>query len=131
MQREALRIIDANYNRAREGIRVCEDILRFALNKTELALELKKSRHRLSVLIESLDRDTLLKSRDTLMDKAKFRYSSGRKSDYKNILSFNFKRTTEALRVLEEIVQMLKPDLKSSFMRLRFKIYKIESEAVL
>ncbi|MDD5614354.1 MAG: thiamine phosphate synthase, partial [Candidatus Omnitrophica bacterium] len=94
MQRELFRIIDANYNRAREGMRVCEDILRFALNKTKFSLELKKSRRSLSILIESLGRDMLIKSRDTAMDNAKFRYSSGRKSDYSDILGFNFKRTT-------------------------------------
>ena len=54
------RIIDANLNRLREGIRVLEDIYRFVLNNKEIALKLKNLRH----LCRTDNYEELLKSRD-------------------------------------------------------------------
>ena len=41
------RILDANLNRAQEGLRVCEEYVRFALEDPVLSQELKNLRHRL------------------------------------------------------------------------------------
>ena len=43
-----LRLIDANLNRAREGIRVIESVARFILNDADLSKSLKAMRHELS-----------------------------------------------------------------------------------
>ena len=45
MENNLLRIIDANLNRAREGLRVCEDIARFSLQNKGAAKTLKTIRH--------------------------------------------------------------------------------------
>ena len=58
---EELRIIDANLNRLNEGIRVVEDIFRYALNHKEIASSLKELRH--NARIDKLY-DQLLNSRD-------------------------------------------------------------------
>ena len=42
------RIIDANFNRAKEGLRVCEDICRFKLNDKILTNKMKRLRHGLT-----------------------------------------------------------------------------------
>ena len=47
-QQELFRIIDANYNRAKEGLRVCEDIARFILNDKALSAGFKRARHTLA-----------------------------------------------------------------------------------
>ena len=44
-----LRILDANLNRLREGIRVIEDILRYGFNHKDFALQLKNLRHRCKI----------------------------------------------------------------------------------
>ena len=41
------RLIDANLDRAREGIRVIEDWCRFGLNRKDLVVKLKDWRHQL------------------------------------------------------------------------------------
>ena len=43
MQKALLRIIDANYNRAKEAIRVAEDIVRFHLGDFKLTAQLNGS----------------------------------------------------------------------------------------
>lgn len=50
----AARILDANLNRAREALRVMEDIARFALNDAALSGELKAIRHDLREAVETL-----------------------------------------------------------------------------
>ncbi len=73
MNNNFLRIIDANLNRLREGIRVVEDIFRYVYNDKELSTKLKKLRHLARVenfyeILESRDvqndvlMDTLLRT---------------------------------------------------------------------
>jgi hypothetical protein len=120
------RIIDANFNRSREGLRVCEDIMRFIFKDSKLTLKLKNTRRALSRLAAELDRERLIQSRDVEIDRVKFKGAKGSKFKYDEILRFNFQRVTESLRVLEEVIQILEPDFKQRFMRLRFKVYEIE-----
>ena len=47
MQRSVYRIIDANFNRAREAVRVIEEFCRFALNSSSLTERTKQLRHQL------------------------------------------------------------------------------------
>ena len=44
------RIIDANLNRSREGLRVCEEVARFHLSSPQLTRELKSVRHAVNAL---------------------------------------------------------------------------------
>ena len=53
-QKQILRVIDANYNRAKEGIRVCEDVARFVLGATRLTGLYKKCRHDLTRILLGL-----------------------------------------------------------------------------
>jgi thiamine-phosphate pyrophosphorylase len=48
MDAPALRMLDANANRAREALRVMEDYARFCLNHEGLLAELKELRHGLA-----------------------------------------------------------------------------------
>ncbi|MHC4087152.1 MAG: thiamine phosphate synthase, partial [Planctomycetota bacterium] len=45
MEQAVYRIIDANFNRSREAIRVVEDYCRFALNSVLLTERAKQFRH--------------------------------------------------------------------------------------
>ena len=57
MNENYLRLIDANLNRLREGIRVVEDVFRYVYNDKQTALKLKDLRHlsRLENYIELLE----------------------------------------------------------------------------
>src|SRR5439155_19014529 len=54
MNPAVLRLLDANANRAREGLRVIEDYTRFVLNDGQLSAELKDNRHELSDVLTPL-----------------------------------------------------------------------------
>ena len=54
------RIIDASANRAREGLRVVEDYVRFAMDDPGLSRRLKDVRHRFGEACRSFDPDWLL-----------------------------------------------------------------------
>ena len=62
------RILDASANRAREGLRVVEDYVRFVLDDPGLTRRLKEVRHRLAEAERGLDEHLLLGSRDTRED---------------------------------------------------------------
>ena len=55
MERAVYRIIDANFNRAREALRVIEEFCRFALNCGPLTERAKEFRHALCAAIDRLD----------------------------------------------------------------------------
>ena len=68
MERAVNRIIDANFNRAREAIRVMEEFCRFSLDSIPLFERTKQLRHELSSIISQLGAKQLIASRDTLGD---------------------------------------------------------------
>ena len=61
---ELFRVIDANLNRLKEGIRVVEDLMRYRDNNKELSTKLKQLRH-IARIDENLK---LLKHRDSIND---------------------------------------------------------------
>jgi thiamine-phosphate pyrophosphorylase len=61
------RILDANFNRAREALRVLEDLFRFGTNDAAAQASLKRLRHRLASLERPLAA-RLLASRDSVHD---------------------------------------------------------------
>lgn len=131
-RRAVLRLVDANFNRAKEAFRVAEDILRFLENDAPMSRRLKKLRHELTKVVLNLPikYHELLSSRDVLRDVGKSRVvhdkSIVRPGD---LLAANFKRAQEALRVLEEISKLLHADTSKQFQKLRFASYELEKRA--
>jgi hypothetical protein len=130
-QKNIYRILDANLNRAREGIRVVEDIARLYFNDDKLLKKLKSLRHRITKIAqESFDSDMLLLSRDSQGDVgAKGMGKSERKrEDLKSIILANLRRSEEALRVLEEFGKLIRKESAEEYKKLRFKIYSLEKQ---
>jgi len=118
-----LRLIDANLNRLREGIRVVEDIFRYILDNKEISIRLKKIRH----LSRIEEYNQLLKSRDIKNDVLKKSISSEQKrEDIQSILIANFKRAQESSRVLEEFTKLISNDISENFKYIRYELYDIE-----
>lgn len=98
------RILDAAANRAREGIRVVEDFVRFTLDDAFLSRRLKELRHSLSVALRGLDESALISSRDTVGDVGTTIHTNSEMSRVSllDVARANLKRIEEATRTLEE-----------------------------
>ncbi|MGD9719443.1 MAG: thiamine-phosphate pyrophosphorylase [Sulfurimonadaceae bacterium] len=125
---ELFRVIDANLNRLKEGIRVVEDIIRYRDNNKELASKLKNLRH-LAKVEETFE---LLKYRDSINDVLRPTIKSElNRSDIKSILLANFKRAQESSRVLEELYKLSRADYSETFKKIRYELYTLEKEILL
>ncbi len=133
MERSVYRIIDANFNRAREALRVVEEYCRFTLNSSVLTERCKQLRHRLSSEIGKLEISRLLTSRDTLSDVGVGRKVTGQleRGDLKDCTIAACKRLTEALRALSEMTGIEKPTLAQKIEEMRFTAYTLEKDVVL
>jgi thiamine-phosphate pyrophosphorylase len=106
---DILRLVDATANRAREGLRVVEDISRFILEDPHLTGLLKQLRHDLVTALEPLDSGRLLTARDTLGDVGTTA-TTDREFDrgtLRDVLDANLGRAQESLRTLEEFAKLL------------------------
>ncbi len=123
MERNHLRLIDANLNRLREGIRVVEDIFRYIYDDKQTALKLKELRHlsRLKNYIE------LLETRDIKNDVLRSSIKSEQnREDLYSILIANFKRAQESARVLEEFTKLISIKDSENFKYIRYELYNLE-----
>ena len=132
MKENYLRIIDVNLNRSREGLRVCEEIARFALEDAKLSREFKNLRHKISRSIKKFpaDLETLLSSRNSQADVGRNICSTTSRKNYKDVFFANIQRVKEALRVLEEFSNIFNRHLSKVFARLRFKVYELEKKTI-
>jgi thiamine-phosphate pyrophosphorylase len=127
MTNKHLRLIDANLNRLREGIRVVEDIFRYIHNDKNISSKLKNLRHK--VRINSLD--DLLQSRDITNDVLKQSTSSEQsRLDLNSILIANFKRAQESSRVLEEFCKLDSIKNSENFKNIRYELYNLEKALI-
>jgi len=124
------RLLDANANRAREGLRVIEDTARFILVKPKAAKAIRRLRHDLDGLVRRHYR-TLLAARDSAHDPGRANKAKAYKGGVSALLAANFKRATEALRVLEEYGRVLSPAATKRAQALRFEVYQWETKLLL
>lgn len=134
MKNEILRIIDANVNRAREGLRVCEDVARFALNDKRFTRILKSIRHsatRQVLASKNITLRELVQHRNTHKDRTKFiDMPSKQKTDLCDVFMSNIERVKESLRVLEECSKIIDEHMSRKFRLLRFNTYDVEKRIV-
>ena len=122
-----LAIIDANLNRAREGLRVVEDIERFYYRSGKFS-KIRRLRHMLAGIFK--DRyEQLVKSRNVKKDMGAKIEEHGRKN-IRDVLKSNIARVGEALRVLEEMMKLQRGNISAAIKRIRFRLYEIEKEFV-
>ncbi len=126
------RIIDANANRAREGLRVVEEISRFILENGELTSEWKKARHRITAILSELPDKSLIKERNSDSDVGKESYvqEEGERVDYREVALVNAGRAEEGVRVLEEFSKLVDPEIGKQLKKLRFDIYSLEKRTL-
>jgi len=124
------RIIDANINRTKEGLRVCEEITRFILNNRSLTTEFKKIRHKIDAVVRHLsDFKDLLQERQSLKDVGTDIYINELKREgYQDIFWANIQRVKESIRVLEEFTKLKSVNIAIEFKKIRYDIYEIEKK---
>ncbi len=126
------RIIDANINRAKEGLRVCEEIARFVLDSRSLTEGLKKVRHEIDQALKIIPKSSakLCELRNSLADvgfgiKLKKEF---RRSGYKDIFFANIARVKESVRVLEEFSKLKSIKTATHFKKIRYEVYDLEKK---
>ena len=121
--RSVLRILDATLNRAREALRVLEDLARFHHDDAALAASLKAARHALDVPARPLAR-ALLQARDSEGDVGRDGDVAVREArPLAEVAQANLKRAQEALRTIEEVAKGRFPPLCATAQRLRYGLY--------
>ena len=117
-------IIDANLDRAREGLRVLEDWARFGLGKEDFVIKIKNFRHILGKNHLKIYKE----SRNFIEDKCKglsHKEQLNKKFPQK-IISSNSARVQEALRVIEEFSKDHNYNLSKIASKIRYEIYTLE-----
>lgn len=133
MEKGIYRIIDANFNRGREGFRVIEEYCRFYLNNSQLSGRAKQLRHLLCEAVSKMDQNRLIASRDTAGDVGvgqKIEKQLKRKN-LADTLAAACKRVPEALRAISEMTQTFAPDIAEEIEMIRYQTYTLEKDIIL
>ncbi|MCF7974712.1 MAG: thiamine phosphate synthase [Phycisphaerae bacterium] len=124
------RILDANFNRAREALRVIEEYCRFVLDHKGLCGRTKQLRHALCGALSQLDNQQLLACRDTVGDVGTDLIVDQQltRTSLESCLTAAAKRLPEALRALSELIQTFDPALAAQVEQIRYQAYTLEKD---
>jgi len=126
--KSVLRIVDANLNRCREGLRVVEDSLRFILGDKILYKNIRAIRHSVDKILRA-EYGELIQERDSVEDLG--RQMPETKKKLSEVITANFKRAEESLRVLEEYSKIFAPKSCADFKKQRYLTYATEKTVYL
>ena len=130
-EQQIYRVIDANLNRLREGLRVCEEYFRFVKNEKNAAKTLKELRHKCKNLQDCFDENLLFSARDSIADpfSSGFEAAEGERKTTQDLLKANIKRCQEASRVIEEFAKLCENSAAAQIAKnIRFELYTSEKE---
>lgn len=127
----ALRVIDANLNRAREALRCLEDYVRFGLNRQAASDQLRTLRRDVGELAQAFPQVGLLAARDTAHDVGtrETGAQAQTRSTPIDLIRANAARLQEALRSIEEAARLLSPPCPTAAHaaeQLRYRAYQLE-----
>ncbi len=117
-------LIDANLDRAREGLRVVEDWCRFGLKNEDFLFQIKCWRQELGKLHLKAYKEARSTSSDYGIGIK--HTSQGSRETPIQIVEANCGRVQEALRVLEEFGRTSHPNLSQMAAKIRYDLYELE-----
>jgi len=119
-----LQIIDANLDRAREGLRVLEDWARFGLGENNYVSRIKNFRQ----ILGKNHLEIYKQTRNYVEDQSKglTHIEQFSRKTPKQIISSNSGRVQEALRVIEEFSRIHNHELSKIASEIRYEIYTLE-----
>jgi thiamine-phosphate pyrophosphorylase len=127
MKDKIYRVMDANFNRTKEGLRVCEDVCRFVYDERSLTRRLKMIRHDMTDIMKSFHWKAVIKARDMAADVGKrSTVTEMRRKSVEDMLFANLPRVKESVRVLAAIAKLMSPQTAEAFKKLRYRIYAVE-----
>jgi thiamine-phosphate pyrophosphorylase len=123
----AFRVLDANFNRAVEGLRVVEEYARFVVSSPQCALQLKTLRHEISSICEPYV-DLWASQRDSQEDIGTNLSTAGeyQRNGFKAIIAANLGRVGQALRSIEEYAKAVCPEIAPLIESQRYLFYDVE-----
>jgi len=133
MDPSVARILDANFNRAREALRVVEDYARFVQDDPVGGELVKRLRHDLAAGMRPLAPDKLLFARNTPSDVGTTLFTPGEqsRSSAREVCTAATKRLPEALRTIEEYAKTMDPAVAAGIEALRYRAYDLEQRILL
>ncbi len=119
-------IIDANLDRAREGLRVIEDWARFGIGEEKFVERIKNFRQ----ILGKNHLEVYKQSRNYIEDQCKgmTHQEQIKRKTPEQIISSNAGRVQEALRVIEEFSRLHNHELSKIAAEIRYEIYTLEIE---
>lgn len=124
-------MVDANFNRVKEALRVCEDVCRFFLAMSVLTRQYKNTRHEITLLVETLSIHDMILSREIEHDVGRATTESElKRENVSDIFYANSQRAKESIRVLEECIKLIDKKAALELKRLRYKIYGLEKKVI-
>lgn len=132
MNKIIARILDANLNRAREGLRVAEEIARMVLEHQGLQKKLKAIRHKIIALEKKINSQQLLHYRSVQTDPGALTSNPSEmdRTSLQELGRANLRRCQEACRVLEEFSKLDNRTMSKTFKKMRFQTYDVERELI-
>lgn len=134
LRQKIYRVLDANLNRAREGLRVVEEVFRLVRGDAKISQKIKHLRHQIVKtalrLPVPLSRIKLSRASDQDVGRASFPAAERTKKNVAQLAMANLGRAEEALRVLEEFSKLVDSKISFQFKKLRFDSYTLETEIV-
>jgi thiamine-phosphate pyrophosphorylase len=123
-----VRILDAEANRAAEGLRVIEDYLRFVLDDRHLTRLAKELRHDLTAALAGIAAKDRLEARESAADVGATLAtpSETSRANIADVVAASFKRLQQALRSLEEYAKVADPIAAAAIEPLRYRAYTLE-----
>lgn len=133
MDSAALRILDANLNRAREALRTIEDYARFARDDHAAAQRAKHARHALLTVATEIGPETLLAARDILNDVGRDTKTAAEQSreTLTDVARAAFGRLSEAARSISEVAKLFSREAAATAETLRYDAYELEQALLL
>lgn len=126
MDKTVARLLDANLNRAREGLRVVEDTARFVWNKDRLYRTTRALRHELHRITNVSYRD-LVRARESQNDTGRT-LKEGARTSQDAVVAANIRRAQEAVRVLEEYSKVFSKKAAPQLKSVRYRLYDLEKQ---
>jgi thiamine-phosphate pyrophosphorylase len=118
------RVLDANINRAAEGMRVLEDIARFIIEDQKLCSSIKNCRHQLRTQTQHYSsRDVCGDVGTTVSTK-----EEGARNSVNDVAIAAGNRCAEALRVIEEFLKL--EHQKNTVESIRYEMYDLSAEVI-
>jgi len=130
-KKSILRVVDVNFNRCKEGLRVVEDIFRFVWENDKLRKKIRRLRHSL----DDIAREEIIKEavfcRDSKRDCGRrLDALESRRADVAQVLYINLQRAKESLRVMEEFFKIISLPRARDIKKLRYEVYNVEKEVI-